>query len=100
MTCKLYFIVIYSCMLVLCTCCHPERKKDVQLPGIDTQTMERLDTLLASDPSKALSEMDSLLPLLKDSILYYRGIVFKSKAYMLASCQQKAVTTQHPYGHE
>jgi len=87
-------------MLVLCTCCHPERKKDVQLPGIDTQTMERLDTLLASDPSKALSEMDSLLPLLKDSILYYRGIVFKSKAYMLASCQQKAVTTQHPYGHE
>lgn len=88
MTCKLYFIV--SCMLVLCTCCHPEKKKDTQLPGIEIQTMERLDTLLASDPSKALSEMDSLLPLLKDSILYYRGIVFKSKAYMLTSCQQKA----------
>ena len=29
--------------------------------------------------------MDSLLPYLKDSMSYYRGIVFKSKAYMLMS---------------
>lgn len=87
---KLYLIVIYSCMLVLCTCCYPDEKGNAQSTGADEQVTERLDSLLENDPSKALSDMDSLLPFLKDSISYYRGIVFKSKAYLLTSRQQEA----------
>lgn len=87
---KLYLIVIYSCMLVLCTCCYPDRKGNTLPAGVEAQTIARLDSLLENNPSEALSDMDSLLPFLKDSISYYRGIVFKSKAYMLTSRQKEA----------
>lgn len=87
---KLYLIIIYSCILVACTCCHPERRKSTLSIDTEVQIKERLDSLLEADPAKALSGMDSLLPHLKDSILYYGGIVFKAKAYMLMSKPEDA----------
>lgn len=83
MMCRLHFILLYSCLL-FCTGCISGEKKDVHIVA-DKWNLEQMEAMLENDPVKAVVEIDSLLPYLKDSISYYRGIVFKSKAYMLMS---------------
>lgn len=84
MACKLH-LILYSCIVVLCTCCFHDKDGKAHSVGAEVRMIEQLDSLLEADPTRALSRMDSLLPHLTDSVLYYRGIVFKAKAYMLMS---------------
>ena len=81
--CRLHLILLYVC-LILCTGCISGERKDAHVVT-DEWKIKQMELLLENDPGTAMDKMDSLLPYLKDSMSYYRGIVFKSKAYMLMS---------------
>lgn len=81
--CRLHLILVYIC-LILCASCISREKKNI-LGAADDWKLEQMEALLENDPMKAMDQMDSLLPYLKDSMSYYRGIVFKSKACMMMS---------------
>ena len=81
--CRLHLILLYVC-LILCTGCISGERKDSHVVT-DEWKIKQMELLLENDPGTAMYKMDSLLPYLKDSMSYYRGIVFKSKAYMLMS---------------